>query len=137
MSSIGGEIGGKIGNSQNPFFQSAGGITPQQADLAQYDYGQSLTSDLGQFEGGDQGGGPILSTMATQDAGGANIGKALAASGMSDTNQTAAFRANEVANATQQANQQSALSQIAQLSKLANAAGTSSDAASGSVAGVS
>lgn len=136
MSSIGGEVGGKIGNSQNPFFASAGGITPQQADLASYDYGQNLLSDLGQFEGGGEGGGPILSTMATQDAGGANIGKALEASKYSDTNATAAYDASKVATANQQANQQSELSQIAQLSKLAGAAGTASDAAAGSIAGL-
>ena len=124
MSSIGGEVGGKVGNSQNPFFQSAGGITPQQADLASYDYGQNLVSDLGQFEGGGEGGGPIMSTMATQDTSGAGIGEALTASGESDVNATAANTANNVANATQAANQGSAISQISQLSKLANAAGT-------------
>ena len=137
MSNIGGEIGGKVGNTQNPFFQSAGGVTPQQANLATYDYGQNLLEGQGQFEGGDQGGGPIDSTMATQTAGGANIGEALNLAKSSDADQTAAFKASEVANATQAANQQSTLTQINQLSKLAGQAGTASDAAAGSVAGVS
>lgn len=120
MSSIGGEIGGKIGNTQNPAFTSTGGITPQQQALADYGYGQNLLEDVAQFETPSQpGGGAAMSTMATQAAGGANTGRALAEAGMSDVNQNAAYDAYKVGIATQQQNQANALSNITQLDKLA------------------
>jgi hypothetical protein len=99
MSSVGAEVGGKtaggenVDQSQYPFFTSPGGVTPQQTALSQYDYGQNLTEGQAQFEGSDAGGGPSLSSMATQVAGGANMGKALTSAGMSDVNQGADYSA--------------------------------------------
>jgi hypothetical protein len=99
MSSVGSEIGGKTAGGENvnqnqyPFFQSPGGITPQQGALAEYDYGQNLTEGQAQFGGGHEGGGNALSTMASQVAGGANIGKAIQSGGMSDVNQGADYSA--------------------------------------------
>jgi hypothetical protein len=112
MSSVGSEIGGKaagnldVNQTQYPFFHSPGGITPQQQSLADYDYGQNLTEGQAQFEGSGQGGGPSLSSMASQVAGGANIGKAITAGGMSDVNQGAELGSFENAiNIDQQNNQ--------------------------------
>ena len=136
MSGIGGEIGGKIGNQQNPYFTSSGGVTPQESALASYDYGQNLLADLGQFEGGDAGGGISDSTMATQAAGGANIGKALDLAKASDINQSAEYGAYTNANAIQAANQGSALSQIAQLGKIGTAGATAADVSGGTAAGL-
>jgi hypothetical protein len=99
MSSVGSEVGGKMAGGENvdqqqyPFFTSPGGVTPQQTALSQYDYGQNLTEGQAQFEGSDQGGGPSLSSMATQVAGGANMGKAITSGGMSDVNQGADYSA--------------------------------------------
>lgn len=135
MSGIGGEIGGKIGNKQNPFFTSPGGVTPQEASLAQYDYGQNLLEGLAEFEGQGQGGGPIMSTMATQTAGGANVGKALDLAKASDINQSAEFGASQVANNIQATNQSNALTQISQLDKIASNAAGSGDATTGAQAG--
>lgn len=119
MSAIGGDIGGKVGgavgNSQFPQFESAGGVTPQQTALADYDYGQNLLEGQAQFEGSGQGGGPIDSTMATQTAGGANIGRALNLSQMSDVNQDAEFKSFENAINIDQQNQQNATQQSNQL----------------------
>jgi hypothetical protein len=135
MASIGGEIGGKIGNSQNPFFTSPGGVTPQQQSLAEYDYGQNLLEGLAEYQGQGQGGGPIMSTMATQTAGGAREGEALDLSRLSDTNQTAMYNANQQAISDQQSNQANALNQISQLGKLASSAGSTAGAA-GTAAGL-
>ena len=99
MSQVGSEVGGKAAGGENvdqqqyPFFTSPGGVTPQQTALADYDYGQNLTQGQAQFEGSDQGGGPSLSTMATQVAGGANMGKAETLAKLSDTDQDASFKA--------------------------------------------
>jgi hypothetical protein len=99
MSQVGSEVGGKVGGGESvdqtqfPFFTSPGGVTPQQSALADYDYGQNLTQGQAQFEGSDQGGGPSLSTMATQVAGGANMGRAENLAKLSDTNQDASFKA--------------------------------------------
>src|SRR5277367_655249 len=101
MSSVGSEVGGKVGGGESvdqqqyPYFTSPGGVTPEQTALADYDYGQNLTEGQAQF-GNEQGsnaggGGNALSTMATQVAGGANINKALDLAGMSDKDQTAAY----------------------------------------------
>jgi hypothetical protein len=127
---IGSAAGGKLASSENPsqqqypYFQSPGGVTPQQTALAEYDYGQNLTEGQAQFEGTGQGGGPSLSTMATQVAGGANTGQALDLARMSDVNQGAEFDAyknaigidqqnNEAALAEQQQGQQQTLSDLA------------------------
>lgn len=117
MSQVGSEVGGKVGGSTNvdqqqfPYFTSPGGVTPEQSALAEYDYGQNLTQGQAQFEGSDQGGGPSLSTMATQVAGGANTGKALNLAGMSDVNQGAAYSAYGNAENIAQQNDQNALAE--------------------------
>ena len=132
MSSIGSAVGGKLGNTPStsnafPSFESPGGVTPQQSSLAQYDYGQSLVADQGQFAGSNQASGPIMSTMDTQAAGGANIGKALNLVGSSDTDQTAQFGAFENAiNIAQQNQGEVNIAQTAQnqgLAQLASQAG--------------
>ena len=97
MSQVGSEVGGKaagsldVNQTQYPYFTSPGGVTPQQTALADYDYGQNLTQGQAQFEGSDEGGGPSLSTMASQVASGANTGKALDLAKMSDVDQNAAL----------------------------------------------
>ena len=112
MSEIGGQVGSKAGGAeqtQYPYFQSPGGVTPQQTALADYDYGQNLTQGQAQFEGSDQGGGPSLSTMATQVAGGANMGRAENLAKLSDTNQDASFAAFQNAEKIDQQNNTNAL----------------------------
>ena len=143
MSQVGSEVGGKVGGStsvdqqQFPFFTSPGGVTPEQTALADYDYGQNLTQGQGQFEGSDQGGGASLSTMASQVAGGANTGKAINLSGLSDTDQGAAYSAFGNAENIAQQNNENALAEqdqsLAQASSLASLAGK---AAGGSAAGL-
>jgi hypothetical protein len=130
MSQVGSEIGGKAAGSLNvdqqqyPFFHSAGGITPQQQSLADYDYGQNLTEGQAQFEGSGQGGGPSLSTMASQVAGGANMGKALDLAKMSDVNQGAEFGSYENAiNIDQQNNENLLAEQQTNLSNLVSQVG--------------
>jgi hypothetical protein len=130
MSSVGSEIGGKaagglnVDQQQYPFFHSAGGITPQQQSLADYDYGQNLTEGQAQFEGAGQGGGPSLSTMASQVAGGANMGKALDEAKMSDVNQGAEFGSYENAiNIDQQNNENLLAEQQTNLSNLVSQVG--------------
>jgi hypothetical protein len=135
MSSVGSEIGGKAAGGENvnqqqyPFFTSPGGITPQQQALSEYDYGQNLTEGQAQFEGSGEGGGPSLSTMATQTAGGANIGKAITSAGLSDVNQGADYSAyGNAINIDQQNNQnllaenEQNLSDATSLASLAGAA---------------
>jgi hypothetical protein len=143
MSQVGGEVGGKVGGSQSvdqqqfPYFTSPGGVTPEQTALADYDYGQNLTQGQAQFEGSDQGGGASLSTMASQVAGGANIGKAINLAGLSDTNQGAAFSAFQNAENIDQQNNANALAEqdqaLAQETSLASLAGK---AAGGAAAGL-
>ena len=143
MSQVGSEVGGKVGGStsvdqfQFPDFTSPGGVTPQQSALADYDYGQNLTQGQAQFEGSDQGGGASLSTMASQVAGGANIGKAINLAGLSDTNQGAAFSAFQNAENIDQQNNANALAEqdqaLAQETSLASLAGK---AAGGAAAGL-
>jgi hypothetical protein len=111
MSDIGGATG-KSGQEQTqyPNFQSAGGVTPEQTALADYQYGQNLTESQGQFDPASQpGGGASLSTMATQAAGGANIGKALNLAGSSDADQDAQLKAYDTAIQTDQANNAASL----------------------------
>jgi hypothetical protein len=137
MSQVGSEIGGKAAGSLNvdqqqyPFFHSAGGITPQQQSLADYDYGQNLTEGQAQFEGSGQGGGPSLSTMASQVAGGANIGKAIQSGSMSDVNQGAEYGAYQNAINIDQQNNEAMLAENEQ--NLSNA--TSLASLAGSAAG--
>ena len=112
MSQVGSEVGGKAAGSldvnqeQFPSFTSPGGVTPQQTALADYDYGQNLLQGQAQFEGSDAGGGASLSSMASQVAGGANMGRAENLAKSSDTNQVADLGAfNNDINITQQNNE--------------------------------
>ena len=136
MSSVGSEVGGKVGGSQSvdqqqyPYFTSPGGVTPEQTALADYDYGQNLTQGQAQFEGSDQGGGPSLSTMASQVAGGANTGKALNLASMSDVNQGAELSAFDNAINIDQQNNTNALAENEQsLQQLVGQVGTAQNAA--------
>ena len=135
MSSVGSEVGGKaaggesVDQQQYPYFTSPGGTTPQQTALADYDYGQNLTQGQAQFEGSDEGGGNSLSTMASQVAGGANVGKAINLAGLSDVNQGADYSAfGNAENIDQQNNinaldeQEQALQQSTSLASLAGKA---------------
>ena len=137
MSSIGSEVGGKaaggldVNQQQYPFFTSPGGVTPQQSALSEYDYGQNLTEGQAQFEGSGEGGGPSLSTMATQTAGGANMGKAITSAGLSDVDQGADYSAYGNAINIDQQNNQNLLAENEQ--NLSNA--TSLAALAGSAAG--
>ena len=143
MSQVGSEVGGKVGGStsvdqqQFPYFTSPGGVTPEQTALADYDYGQNLTEGQAQFGQGDEGGGNALSTMASQVAGGANMGKAINLAGLSDTDENAAYSAFGVAENTAQQNNENALAEqdqsLAQATSLASLAGK---AAGGSAAGL-
>jgi hypothetical protein len=141
MSSIGSEVGGKVGGgtsvdqTQFPYFTSPGGVTPQQSALADYDYGQNLTEGQAQFGGGDEGGGNALSTMATQVAGGANIGKALNLAGSSDIDQGANYGAYENAINIEQQNQSSALAENEQNQQEATSLASLAGAAAGGAAG--
>ena len=136
MSSVGSEVGGKaaggesVDQQQYPYFTSPGGTTPQQTALADYDYGQNLTQGQAQFDPGSQpGGGASLSTMASQVAGGANIGNAIDLAGLSDVNQGADYSAfGNAENIDQQNNinaldeQEQALQQSTSLASLAGKA---------------
>lgn len=110
-----GELGGssKGGDdaqqTQYPSFTSAGGVTSEQTSLADYDYGQNLLTGQAEFGGGDQGGGAGMSTMATQVAGGANVGKALDLAKSSDADQDAQYSAYQNAISIDQENQGNAL----------------------------
>jgi hypothetical protein len=141
MSSVGSEVGGKaagsldVNQSQYPFFQSPGGVTPQQGALAEYDYGQNLTEGQAQFGGGDEGGGNALSTMASQVAGGANIGKAINLAGSSDANQGANYSAYGNAENIDQQNNQNLLAEneqnLSNATSLASLAGSAAGAGAG------
>jgi hypothetical protein len=117
MSQVGSEVGGKaagsldVNQTQYPYFTSPGGITPEQSALSEYDYGQQLTEAASQFEGSGQGGGPSLSSMATQAAGGANIGKAIQSGSMSDVNQGAELGAFDNAISIDQQNNENLLAE--------------------------
>ena len=143
MSSVGSEVGGKVGGStsvdqqQFPYFTSPGGVTPQQTALADYDYGQNLTQGQAQFEGSDQGGGASLSTMASQVAGGANMGKAINLAGLSDTDQGAAYSAfGNAENIDQQNNENALAEQEQSLQQSTSLASLAGKAAGGSAAGL-
>jgi hypothetical protein len=109
MSVSGGGKGGDAQQTQYPYFQSAGGVTPEQTSLADYDYGQNLLTGQGEFEGGGEGGAAGMSTMATQVAGGANMGKALNLATSSDADQSAEYSAYQNAISIDQQNQSNAL----------------------------
>jgi hypothetical protein len=136
MSDIGGS--GKDGSgdqqTQYPFFQSPGGVTPQQTALGEYDYGQNLTQGQAQFEGSDEGGGNSLSTMATQVAGGANMGNALNLASMSDVNQNAALTAYGNAENIDQQNNQTGLASSEQALQQGTALGALAGKAAGGAA---
>lgn len=87
----GGGGGGKAGlNIQDvviPPFESAGGITPEQQTLGDYQYGQNLLANENLYASS----GTPQSTMTTQGAEGARSTEALAKTGMSDTNQGAKY----------------------------------------------
>jgi hypothetical protein len=141
MSQVGSEVGGKVGGDtsvdqqQFPYFTSPGGVTPEQTALADYDYGQNLTQGQAQFEGSDEGGGNSLSTMASQVAGGANIGKAINLAGLSDTDQGAAYSAFGNAENIDQQNNENALAEqeqsLSQATSLASLAGKAAGGAAG------
>jgi hypothetical protein len=144
MSSVGSEIGGKaaggldVNQQQYPFFQSPGGVTPQQGALAEYDYGQNLTESQGQFDPASQpGGGASLSTMATQTAGGANIGKALNLAGSSDVNEGADYGAYGNAENIDQQNNQNLLAENEQNLSNATTLASLAGSAAGGKAGAS
>jgi len=136
MSDIGG--GGKGGSgdqqTQYPYFSSPGGVTPQQTALGEYDYGQNLTQGQAQFEGSDEGGGNSLSTMATQVAGGANMGNALNLASMSDVNQNAALTAYGNAENIDQQNNQAGLASSEQALQQGTALGALAGKAAGGAA---
>ena len=71
-----------------PAFQSTGGITPQQQDLAQFTYGQNLLGQSSLFGGSGTGD----STMATQGAEGARNTMAQQQGQMSDIDQEAQYQ---------------------------------------------
>ena len=137
MSNIGSEVGGKaagsldVNQSQYPYFTSPGGVTPQQSTLADYDYGQNITEGQAQFEPASQpGGGISLSTMASQVAGGANTGKTLDLSKMSDVNEGADYAAFGNAEKIAQQNNENALAeQQTNLSNLVSQVGQADDTA--------
>lgn len=141
MSQIGGQVGGKVGGGtsvdqqQYPYFTSPGGVTAPQTALAEYDYGQNLTEGQAQFGGGDEGGGNALSTMATQVAGGANMGKALNLAGASDVNQGAQYGAFENAINIDQQNNIAALAENEQAQQSATSLASLAGAAAGGQAG--
>lgn len=81
----GGKGGGGGGGNQDQ------GVSPQQAALAQYLYGQQLVKDQSQLAHTNTG----ISTMSTQMAGGARIGKALRLAGIGQTNADAIGKAQQ------------------------------------------
>lgn len=92
IGALGSALGGK-GSAGGQPFQSAGGVTPQQADTAAYTYGQNLVKDATEFQGEGQGGGTSMSTMATNAATGSRMQEALDLGQMSDVGQAAQYNA--------------------------------------------
>jgi hypothetical protein len=80
----GGGGGGK-GGGGGGFDAGPGGVSPEQAALAQYTYGQNLLKAATEFANTNTG----QSTMATQASSGARFGKALDLARMSNLNQRA------------------------------------------------
>ena len=145
MSQIGGQVGQKAAGGENvdqqqfPFFQSAGGVTPEQTAFADYNYGQNLTAGQAQFgnEVGSNagGGGNALSTMASQVAGGANIGKALDLAGSSDANQKAEYGAYQTGIGIDQQNNEALLAEQQQAQSNATSLASLAGQAAGAQAG--
>ena len=104
-----------------PPFESAGGITPQQQDFADYTYGQNLLGEANLFGGTGTG----QSTMATQGAGGAAMGKAQQEGQLSDTDQEAQYQLyqNDITGLEGNLTTQSTLDQLAQSANLSTIAG--------------
>ena len=97
--SLAGSAGGGKGGGQ----ASAGGISPEQAALAEYQAMQQKLKVAWEFGGGNPGGqGTGLSTMKTQAMAGANTGLAMTMAGMSDAT---AQQQNQLAQLAQQNNQ--------------------------------
>lgn len=96
---------------------SSGGISPQQAAMAEYTAGQDALASNTAFGGTNTG----MSTMSTYEGAGANFGQALAEAGLSDQN---AAQQNAI-------NQAQNTSNLGNLGTLASNAGFSSGAGFG------
>lgn len=109
MSLGGGQSKGSPQNVNIPAFQSQGGITPQQQDLAQFTYGENLLGQGNQFASSGTG----QSTMATQGAEGARNTMAQQQGEMSDVDQEAMYQLyqNDVQSQIQQLQNQTTLDQ--------------------------
>ena len=125
MSNLGNIVSGisglASGNQQNfnPV-QQPGGISPQQEDFTTYGYNENLVADASTFAGSGTG----ESTMATQAATGARLGKAEGEGQISDTNAGAILSANRIgegasaaANTTSQQGLNSLFSSLNSLAK--------------------
>ena len=88
--SLAGGGGGKGGGGGGGGQQDQG-VSPQEAALAQYTYQQRLVADASRFANTNTG----ISTMSTQAAGGARLGKAEQLAGLAQQN------ANAIGNAQQ------------------------------------
>ena len=99
--------GGKGGGGASfPFFNAGpGGVSPEQAALAQYTLGQRELASRSTFANTGTG----ASTMATEEAGGARLGEAEQLAQISNRNQQAAAQI-----ATQDFQQQAALTKLAE-----------------------
>ena len=103
---LAGSSKGGGGAFTSPFFNAGpGGVSPEQAALAQYTLGQNLLRDRTAFANTGTG----ASTMATEEAGGARTGEAESLAQMSNRNQQAAAQI-----ATQDFQQQQALAKLVQ-----------------------
>lgn len=109
--------GGKGGGGQQyPYFQSPGGVTPEQQALAEYTMGQDMVQQGSQFANTGTG----MSTMATQaGAVGPAFTEAASLAQSSDANQQAMMKAQQVG---EQINNQNITNQSNQLSQLSNLA---------------
>lgn len=94
---------GAKGSSGNP--DQSGGVTPEQEALADYGLNQDLLKQGSEFANTGTG----MSTMATQGAGGAEIGKALSLAKSSDADEAAYEQASQV----QQGNLSTSLNSLA------------------------
>lgn len=123
MSFGGGQSKGGPTQMNIPPFMSAGGITPQQQDLAQYTYGENLLGQGSMFANEHLG----ASTMATQGAEGARNTMAQQQGQMSDVDQEAMYQLyqNDVQSQIQALQNQSQLDQQSSpdLANLATMAG--------------
>lgn len=105
------------GSQQYPYFQSAGGVTPEQQALAQYTMGQDMVSQGSQFANAGTG----MSTMATQGAGvGPAFTRAASLAQSSDANQMAMQKAQQNAQSINNQNIATGQSNMNDLLSLAN-----------------